>query len=433
MPEVDFGFGGGSSGDNAGATGGQAGDGVNDINNGGNSLTPPDINDDNNGNSNDNNGAGDTNGNNGTDDKGNSDNSGDGNSNAIPHDYEAGTEIEVDGSTYSVAENGDILDKDGNVFKEAKDVKEWVASFEIEDTNPDEINIENLQKTFDVELTDENGKPIEFENTPDGVKAYVESIIEVQKEEIQEAAINTLYAKYPILETLVPYIATNGGSIEGFTDIKDRSGVTIDESNEAQQESIIRESWTEQKISGNVDNYIAYLKANGMLLETAKTELAALQEKDASLREQLAQKAEEAEQAAIERETQFWTGVKETIDSRNIAGYKIPDTIIIERDGKKISATPDDFFNYMYQVDANGKSRYDNDLAKESLEDRRNDAILRAYLKFVGGNYTNLVDMAINDKEVKKLKLIAKSRNHSSVKINKPQANKGKDIDLGFK
>lgn len=50
------------------------------------------------------------------------------------------------------------------------------------------------------------------------------------------------------METLIPYIATNGGSIEGFTDVKDRSGVTIDESNEAQQESIIRESWTEQKL-----------------------------------------------------------------------------------------------------------------------------------------------------------------------------------------
>lgn len=57
-----------------------------------------------------------------------------------------------------------------------------------------------------------------------------------------------MYAKYPILETLIPYIATNGGSIEGFTDVKDRSGVTIDESNEAQQESIIRESWAEQKL-----------------------------------------------------------------------------------------------------------------------------------------------------------------------------------------
>lgn len=433
MPEVNFGYGGSSSGSSAGATEGQTDGNVTDINNGNGSLTPPDINDGNNGELNKNNGTEDVNKNNGAAETGDGDNNNGGTETTLPHDYEAGTEIEVDGSTYSVAENGDVVDKDGNVFKEAKDVKAWIESFEVNNVNPDEISIETLQKTFDVELTDENGKPIEFENTPEGVKSYVESIIEVQKEEIQEATINTLYAKYPILETLIPYIATNGGSIEGFTDVKDRSGVTIDESNEAQQESIIRESWAEQKISGNVDNYIAYLKANGMLLDTAKAELTALQEKDASLREELAQQAEEAEQAAIEREIQFWTGVKEVIDSRSIAGYKIPDTIIIERDGKKISATPDDFFNYMYQVDANGKSRYDNDLAKESLEDRRNDAILRAYLKFVGGNYTNLVDMAINDKEVKKLKLIAKSRNQSSVKVNKPQTNKGKDIDLGFK
>jgi hypothetical protein len=433
MPEVNFGYGGSSSGSSAGATEGQTDGNVTDINNGNDSLTPPDINDGNNGELNKNNGTEDVNKNNGAAETEDGDNNNGGTETTLPHDYEAGTEIEVDGSTYSVAENGDVVDKDGNVFKEAKDVKAWIESFEVNNVNPDEISIETLQKTFDVELTDENGKPIEFENTPEGVKSYVESIIEVQREEIQEATINTLYAKYPILETLIPYIATNGGSIEGFTDVKDRSGVTIDESNEAQQESIIRESWAEQKISGNVDNYIAYLKANGMLLGTAKAELAALQEKDVSLREELAQQAEEAEQAAIERETQFWTGVKEVIDSRSIAGYKIPDTIIIERDGKKISATPDDFFNYMYQVDANGKSRYDNDLAKESLEDRRNDAILRAYLKFVGGNYTNLVDMAINDKEVKKLKLIAKSRNQSSVKVNKPQTNKGKDIDLGFK
>lgn len=433
MSEVNFGYGGSSFGSSAGATEGQTDENVTDINNGNGSLIPPDINDGNNGELNKNNGTKDVNKNNGAAETRDGDNNNGGTETTLPHDYEAGTEIEVDGSTYSVAENGDVVDKDGNVFKEAKDVKAWIESFEVNNVNPDEISIETLQKTFDVELTDENGKPIEFENTPEGVKSYVESIIEVQKEEIQEATINTLYAKYPILETLIPYIATNGGSIEGFTDVKDRSGVTIDESNEAQQESIIRESWAEQKISGNVDNYIAYLKANGMLLDTAKAELAALQEKDASLREELAQQAEEAEQAAIERETQFWTGVKEVIDSRSIAGYKIPDTIIIERDGKKISATPDDFFNYMYQVDANGKSRYDNDLAKESLEDRRNDAILRAYLKFVGGNYTNLVDMAINDKEVKKLKLIAKSRNQSSVKVNKPQTNKDKNIDLGFK
>lgn len=432
MPEINFGYGGAGTSDGAGTADQQNPD---IVANGGNPVPPDDNNGDgNNGNSGDETNTGGENSGNQTGDGENGSNSdgGDGGNSTIPHDYEIGTEIEVDGSTYTIAENGDVIDKDGNVYKQAKDVKDWIASFEVSNTDPGEISIENLQRVFDVELTDENGKPVTFENTPEGVHAFVQSVIEAERDEIQEAAINTLYNKYPILQTVIPYIAANGGSLDGFTEIKDRSGIVVDDSNEAQQESIIREFWTEQKISGNVDNYIAYLKANGMLLETAKENLATLQQKDADLQEELERQAEEAEQAAVEREVKFWTGVKEVIDSRKIAGYKIPETIIIERDGKKISATPNDFFNYMYQVDGNGKSRYDNDLAKESLEDRRNDAILRAYLKFVGGNYTNLVDMAINDKEVKKLKLTAKSRKQTSVKVNKPQAGQKKDIDFGF-
>ena len=135
----------------------------------------------------------------------------------------------------------------------------------------------------------------------------------------------------------------------------------------------------------------------------------------------------------IEQEEKYWKGVKEVIDSRNIAGYKIPDTIIINKDGKKISVTPDDFFKYIYQIDKNGKSRYQYDLENETPEARRNDSILRAYLKFVGGSYSNLVDMAINDKEVKKLKLIAKTRNTTGIKITKPNSDKNNGkIDFGY-
>ena len=47
---------------------------------------------------------------------------------------------------------------------------------------------------------------------------------------------------------------------------------------------------------------------------------------------------------------EFWNGVKECIDKRQIAGYRIPETVIIERNGKQISTTPEDFFNYIYQV-----------------------------------------------------------------------------------
>ena len=128
-------------------------------------------------------------------------------------------------------------------------------------------------------------------------------------------------------------------------------------------------SWSEQNRKGDVDSYINYLKSTGTLADVAKEELEALKEKDEEKRKAIAEQAEQAERDAIKQEEKYWKGVKEVIDSRllatfvsikhgNIAGYKIPDTIIINKDGKKISVTPDDFFKYIYQIDKNGKSRY---------------------------------------------------------------------------
>ena len=84
----------------------------------------------------------------------------------------------------------------------------------------------------------------------------------------------------------------------------------------------------------------------------------------------LAEQAEQAERDAIEQEEKYWKGVKEVIDSRNIAGYKIPDTIIINKDGKKISVTPDDFFKYIYQIDKNGKSTFEKNDTVESSNNK---------------------------------------------------------------
>ena len=100
---------------------------------------------------------------------------------------------------------------------------------------------------------------------------------------------------------------------------------------------------------------------------------------------------------SLQEETAYWTGVQETIKNRKIAGYEIPETIIINKDGKKIAATPNDFFNYVYQVDENGNSRYNNDLAAMTPEQRRDDSLLRAYLRFTGGSYADLVNLAIKD------------------------------------
>lgn len=347
---------------------------------------------------------------------------------------EAGYTIEVGKDTYTVDDNGNLVDKDGKIFKEAKDVNSWMEQFDVENNDTKEVSIDTIQDVIGIEITDDNDKPIEFDNTPEGIAAYVNAVIETSREEHMEAAINTLYQKYPIIEDVLNYYVANGNSLDGFGQVPDRSNITIDDTNEAQQENIVRLAWEEQGRKGDVNAYIQYLKSSGTLLSVAQEELTGLQESDKQYREQIEQEAIKQEQERLKNLETYWNGVKEVIDNRKIAGYSIPDTIIVNRDGQKLSVTPNDFFNYLYRVDNEGKSQYERDLAKEDPNSRRDDEILRAYLKFVGGSYSNLVDMAVNEEKVNKLKLVAKERRSSSIKVRKPTttAKKATEIDLGF-
>lgn len=345
----------------------------------------------------------------------------------------SGSVIEVGSDKYTVDDAGNLVDKDGNIFKEASEVQEWLKEFDSIDDNS-EISINAIKDIIGIDITDDNDKPIEFENTVEGVKSYFNAVLENKREEHYEAAINSLYQRYPILKDVLNYYVANGNSLEGFGETPDRSNITIDDSNEEQQEHIIRTAWKEQNRKGDVNGYIEYLKSSGTLLATAKEELAGLQEADRQYKEEVAAEAARQEQERYETLQNYWNGVHDIIKTRNIAGYQIPESIIINRNGQKISVTPEDFFNYIYRVDKDGHSAYENDLAKETPESRRDDQILRAYLKFVGGNYSNLVNMAINKEKVATLKLKAKERNNNTIRITKPtsKVSKGVNIDLDY-
>ena len=297
-----------------------------------------------------------------------------------------------------------------------------------------EINLDNIQKALDYEVTDEDGNSITYENNIEGVKAYINDVIETSKLEHYETAINTLYQKYPILQEVLNYYIANGNSLEGFTETPDRSNITIDDTNEEQQIEIIKTLWKEQGIKGDVTQYINYLKNASILTSTAKEALDTLKSIDAENKKAYEEEAERRKQESYEAEVEHWTNIKNIIDSKEIAGYKIPDSITISRNGQKISVTPNDFFNYIYRVDNENKSAYQRDLEAEEPSKRLNDEILRAYLKFTGGSYADLVNMAINQEKVNNLKLKAKQNaNSKSIKINRTTNTKQtKDIDLGY-
>lgn len=339
----------------------------------------------------------------------------------------AGTNIEFDGNTYTVAENGDLVDADGKVFKQAAEVKDWMASLEEEVDNS--VNIAAIKDKIGVDITDENGNAVEFSDDVEGVTSYLNSVIELKSREIQEGAINKLYADNPLLRQFVDYVQITG-SPRGFGEIPDRSGIQLDKDNENQLEAVIKMAAQEFGNKSINDAYIKYLKDSGNLYQVAQEQLAALVEKDKNYRQQIEQEAAARRQQEQDEVVAYWNNVSDVINGGIIDGYKLPDTFVREVNGQKITETRNDFYNYLSKqsvVDANGNrmTQYQKDLQALTDEQLLNRELLDAFLLWRGGSYKDLVDLKVNEDKVKTLRLVSKQqRNTRTIKVVKPQAKK---------
>ena len=342
-------------------------------------------------------------------------------------ELEAGTIIEFEGQNYTVAENGDIVDEKGNVFKKADEVKAWLEENEQTDDNSLEgASVKDIIDAIGIEVKDEKGNDIEFTDDKAGLQSYVNSVIELKAEEARKATLNKFYQDNPVVKQFVDYMTVNGGDPRGFGQIPDRTGITVDKENENQQEQIIRLAAAEFGNKGVTDAYIKYLKDSGGLYDEAVNQLVALQEKDKAVREKITNDAAAARKAEEEAVRAYWENVNNVISKREIAGYKIPESFTKEVNGQKVTYTPDDFYDYLYrasEVDADGNkvTGYQRDLDKLTDEELLSKELLDAWLMFTGGTYKDLVNMAIKEHEVHKLVIKSKQQRASrTIKVTKP-------------
>ena len=347
-----------------------------------------------------------------------------------------GDQLEVDGITYTVAQNGDLVDDKGNVFKEAKDVADWLKSVNVENNEPDSsITLASIQESLGVTITDENGKPVNFTDDAAGVKAYVDSVIELRSNELQQAAINRLYSDNPLLKQFQDYVQLNG-TPRGFGEIPDRSGIKLDKDNEQQLVAVIKMAAQEFGNKSLNDNYIKYLRDSGGLYDEARNQLEALVDKDKAYRKDIETKAAEQRKQEADALKNYWEKVNNIINGRVINGYKIPDSFTKEVDGKKIVITPNDFFNYLSNANVDGDNgkkltAYQRDLANLTDDEFMAREMLDAWLMFTGGTYKDLIDMAVKEDQVRKLVVRSKeNRSAKSVKIVKKQNGKTSIDDI---
>lgn len=341
-----------------------------------------------------------------------------------------GDSIEFEGVTYTVDATGNLVDDKGNIFKEAKDVKSWISSMDVSnDQNDSDFNLNSIQEALGITVTDDKGNPVEFTNDAEGVKSYINSVIDLKSKDIQTATINKLFADNPLLKEFTDYVQLTG-SPQGFGELPDRSGIEIDKNNINQQEAIIRMAAQEFGNKSLNENYIKYLKDSGGLYDEAKQQLAALVEKDAAMRKDIEEQAEANRQAEQARINEYWQNVSKVIEGRVIAGYKLPESFTKEVNGQKVVYTPNDFYNYLNKAieqDADGNivTGYQRDLSKLTDEEYLNRELLDAWLMFTGGTYKDLIDMAVKEDNVRKLKIKSKEqRTAKSIKVIKKQGGK---------
>lgn len=346
-----------------------------------------------------------------------------------------GDTLEYDGTVYTVASNGDLVDDKGNVFKSSKDVAEWLKSVDVETSDENEgITVNSIQEALGVTITDEEGKPVEFTNDANGVRSYVDSVINLRSNELQQAAINRLYQDNPLLKQFQDYVQITG-TPRGFGEIPDRTGIQLEKDNENQQIAIIRMAAQEFGNMSLNDNYIKYLQSTGGLYDEAKVQLKALADKDVAYRQQIETEAKRQRDEEAASIAQYWSNVDKIISNRVIAGHKIPESFTKEVDGKKIVLTPNDFYNYVSRpIETENGDRmtaYQRDLNNLSDDDYLNREMLDAWLMFTGGTYKDLVDMAVKEEKVRQLRVKSKEqRSSKSVKIIKNRNTKASIDDI---
>lgn len=335
-----------------------------------------------------------------------------------------GDTINVDGVDYTIDAEGNAIAVDGTVFRTATELAELIAQ---NGSEPSVLN--QLQTRFGSDFKDENGNPIVFDDNEEGIAAYVETVVQSRVKEAQTAAINNLFETYPQVEQVINHLKLNG-TLDDFVEIPDRSQITVSKDNEEQQATFIREEWKLSGKKGDVNKFIDYCKNAGILYDTAVESKEAVDSiYESRLAEQKAQ-VEAKEAAAAEEEKAYWDNVEKTISKGELLGYSIPEQIQCNKDGKKVMLSRKDFLKYVSTpVDSEGNTAYMLDEAKVDSDARMQDDLLKAFLRFTGGDYASLVGMAVNKQKVLSIRTAAAQTTGKRTVIINSKGNNSKTVD----
>lgn len=330
--------------------------------------------------------------------------------------YTVGSEITIGEDVYTINGKGDLVDKDNKVVKEAAEVEAYLDELQ-QDTEP---LIDEIVKHVGIQVLNDKGEPVVYEDTANGVSQYIADAINQENERFKRETTVAIFDEFPQMKDVYNHFKL-GGTLDTFNNRTDYTSITFDENNTEQAKGLIRD-WMKastQLPSDQIENFIAYYSDKGQLVEQGKAALQNLLENQQKTSKELAEQRAAKEAADAKELQDTWDEIGNMVKERKVLDYTLPQVINRNIDGKVVTASLDDFYKYMSEaVDKNGNSQADIDASKWTKERRLGNLILEKYLLFTNNDYSSLVNMKVRQTEVNKLRdQINKSKSKPTITI----------------
>ena len=321
-----------------------------------------------------------------------------------------GTEVELDGKTFTVNKDGNI-EQDGKVLKTKQELINLLVEAE---TNREEDYIGTVQKATNLVITDDTGVPIKYDNTVEGFTKYAQDLYSNGRNIGRTEFEQELFSRFPVLQDVIDHL-TLKGSLNGFNEQTDYSALTIGD-DEQQHIDIYTKAKSAQGMSATeIADMVNYLKADKKLKDAAIVSLSYLKDSQQKEKANRTANIEQQRQAQELEIANYWKEVHTTINNKQLTlgekKFVLPEIIKVkDNTGKVVTRTLKDFQDYIekpvnFNIDGRiyTMTQHDYDEHIENTKRTPHNDLFDAYRRFTNYDDSQLIAANVSSNIVKQV------------------------------
>lgn len=323
-----------------------------------------------------------------------------------------GAEVEIDDKKYKLNKDGSAIDETGKVIKTKADL---TALYLAQPDITPEINyVDEIQKATNITIASENGQPITYENTVQGLVQREQDVFKEGSKLGRTQYEQELFNKFPILNSVIEHLTING-SLKDFIEDIDYSKITITD-DENQQIDIFTKAKLAQGLSQQeITDMVKYYKEDKKLKSAAEVGLTYLNSTQITRATQRATQVATANAEEDLKRTTYLNEVNKALINKKLTvgdkTFVIPEVIKVkDSEGKIITRTIKDFQEYIekplnFKIDGEiyTMTQLQYDETVEDINRTPHHDLLNAYRKFTKYDDSQLINANINSNIVKQV------------------------------